>query len=140
MLLLRMTDAKPKVLMLDDERFLLEIYKVSFEKRGYDVALYGSAWDALNALRGGYEPDVILFDVTMPESDSGFQFIETVNQERLAKRALKIALTNEGREAAHKRLLELGADAHLIKAQFIPSEIVAEVNTMLSEKKGWRLG
>lgn len=126
--------------MLDDERFLLEIYKVSFEKRGYDVALYGGAWDALNALRDGYEPDVILFDVTMPESDSGFQFIETVNQERLARGALKIALTNEGREAAHKRLLELGADAHLIKAQFIPSEIVAQVNTMLNEKKGWRLG
>lgn len=126
---------KPKVLMLDDERFLLEIYKVAFEKRGYDVALYGSSWDALNALRAGYEPDVILFDVTMPESDSGFQFIETVKQEGLAKHALKIALTNEGREAAHARLLELGADAHLIKAQFIPSEIVIQVSAML-EKKG----
>lgn len=121
--------------MLDDERFLLEIYKVAFEKRGYEVALYSSSWDALNALRAGYDPDVILFDVTMPESDSGFQFIETVNAERLAKRALKIALTNEGREAAHARLLELGADAHLIKAQFIPSEIVAEVNAML-ERRG----
>lgn len=121
--------------MLDDERFLLEIYKVAFEKRGFDVALYSSAWDALNALRAGYEPDVILFDVTMPESDSGFQFIETVKAECLAKRALKIALTNEGREAAHARLLELGADAHLIKAQFIPSEIVAEVHAML-EKRG----
>ncbi len=129
-------EQKPTVLMLDDERFLLEIYKISFEKRGYDVVLYGSAWDALNALRGGYEPDVILFDVTMPESDSGFQFIETVNEERLARHALKIALTNEGREAAHKRLLELGADAHIIKAEFIPSEIVEKVNAMLHKKRG----
>lgn len=128
-------DEKPKVLMLDDERFLLEIYKIAFEKRGFDVVLYNSSWDALNALRAGYEPDVILFDVTMPESDSGFQFIETVNQEGLAKHALKIALTNEGREAAHARLLELGADAHLIKAQYIPSEIVVEVNAMLEKRR-----
>ncbi len=53
--------------MLDDEQFLLGIYKMSFEKRGYDVALYNTAWDALNALRGGYEPDVILFDVRQRE-------------------------------------------------------------------------
>lgn len=125
---------KPKVLMLDDERFLLEIYRLAFEKRGYEVTMFMTAWDALGALRGGYEPDVILFDVTIPESDSGFQFIETVTKERLAKRALKIALTNEGREAAHDRLLELGADAHLIKAQFIPSEIVAEVGAMLEKR------
>lgn len=125
---------KPKVLMLDDERFLLEIYKLAFEKRGYEVTMFTTVWDALGALRGGYEPDVILFDVTIPESDSGFQFIETVTKEKLATRALKVALTNEGREAARDRLLELGADAHLIKAQFIPSEIVAEVGAMLQKR------
>lgn len=129
-----MTDTKPKVLMLDDEKFLLEIYKIAFEKRGFEVATYYDVLSAVGVLRAGFEPDVILFDVTMPESDSGFQFIEAVKQEKLARHALKIALTNEGREAAHTRLLELGADAHLIKAEFIPSEIVEEVNKMLKKK------
>ena len=130
-----MTDEKPKALMLDDEKFLLEMYKLSFEKHGYEVATYFDAERALGLLRTGYEPDVILFDVTIPESDSGYQFIEAVNREKLAKRSLKIALTNEGREGAKARLTELGADAHLLKAQFIPSEIVEEVNKMLAERR-----
>ncbi len=130
-----MSDAMPKVLMLDDEKFLLEMYKLSFEKRGYEVATYYDVSSALGALRGGWMPDVILFDVTLPESDSGYQFIEAVNAERLARGALKIALTNEGREAAKQRLRELGADAHLIKAQYIPSEIVEEVGKLLDERR-----
>ena len=128
-------EQKPKVLMLDDEKFLLEMYKLAFEKRGYEVATYYDAGRALGLLRTGYDPDVILFDVTIPESDSGYQFIEAVNREKLAKRSLKIALTNEGREGAKARLTELGADAHLLKAQFIPSEIVEEVNKMLGERR-----
>ncbi len=131
-----MTDEKPKVLMLDDEKFLLEMYKLSFEKRGYEVATYYDVPRALDLLRSGnYEPDVILFDITIPESGSGYEFIETVKREKLAKRSLKIALTNEGREGAKQRLTELGADAHLLKAQFIPSEIVEEVNKMLAERR-----
>lgn len=126
---------KPKVLMLDDEAFLLEMYKLAFEKRGYDVATYYKADNALDLLRAGaYEPDVILFDVTMPDSRSGYEFVEAVTKEGLAKRAIKVALTNEGRDGAKERLAELGMDAYLQKAQYIPSEIVAEVGKMLAQR------
>jgi CheY-like chemotaxis protein len=125
-------ESKPKVLMLGDEKFLLELYKVSFEKHGFEVATYYDADSALRLLRGGYEPDVILFDVTMPDSRSGYEFIEAVHSERLAQKAIKVALTNEGRDAAKVRLAELGMDAYLQKAQYIPSEIVAEVTKMLA--------
>jgi CheY-like chemotaxis protein len=129
------SDHKPKVLMLDDEAFLLEMYKLSFEKHGYEVATYYKADNVLDLLRtGAYEPDVILFDVTMPDSRSGYEFIEAVNKEGLAKRAIKIALTNEGREGAKQRLLELGMDAYMQKAQYIPSEIVAAVSELLAKR------
>ena len=124
-----------KVLMLDDEKFLLDIYKISFEKKGYEVFACLSADDALSALRGGYEPDVILFDITMPDSKSGYEFLETVQKEKLAKHSLKIALTNEGQDGERARIAELGADAHLMKAKFIPSEIVTAVTEMLSTKR-----
>ena len=129
------SEHKPKVLMLDDEKFLLDIYRLSFEKHGYEVATTYSADNALDLLKSDYEPDVILFDVTMPDSRSGYEFIEAVKAGKLAKHALKVALTNEGRDAAKARLLELGMDAYLQKAQFIPSEIVAEVNKLLQEKR-----
>ena len=126
---------KTKVLMLDDEKFLLEIYKITFEKSGYDVCAFYDVDRALEALRNGYDPDVILFDITMPDSRSGYEFIETVQNERLGNHSLKIALTNEGQEGAIKRIGELGTDAHLLKAKFIPSEIVTTVSEMLNSKK-----
>ena len=124
-----------KVLLLDDEKFLLDIYTLSFKKHGYEVSAFHDADDALHALRHGYAPDVMLFDITMPNSKSGYEFIETVNTEKLSSHSLKIALTNQGREGEMERLDELGADAHLLKANFIPSEIVAKVTEMLSAKE-----
>ncbi len=130
------TEHKTKVLMLDDEKFLLEIYKVTFEKNGYEIATYYDADTALGVLRGGYDPDVILFDVTMPDSKSGYEFIETVKSEGLSKRSLKFVLTNEGQDAEIKRLLELGADGHFLKAKYIPSELVAAITEMLKKRQG----
>jgi len=129
------SDRKTKVLLLDDEKFLVEIYKIKFEKSGYEVSTYYDVDNALQALRKGYEPDVILFDVTMPDSRSGYEFIETVQKEKLAKHCLKVALTNEGQDGEIARLVELGADAHLLKTNFIPSEIVTTVTEMLKTRK-----
>lgn len=121
--------------MLDDEKFLLYLYKVSFEKNGYEVATYHDVDAALQALREGYVPDVILFDITMPDSKSGYEFIEAVTAEKLAKHSLKVALTNEGQDGPMKRMAELGTDAHLLKAKYTPSEIVNAVTAMVHAKK-----
>ena len=48
------SDRKTKVLLLDDEKFLVEIYKIKFEKSGYEVSTYYDVDDALKALRKGY--------------------------------------------------------------------------------------
>ena len=128
------TDHKTHVMMLDDERFLLELYKASFQKHGYEVSTYYNAEDALRVLREGAQPDVILFDITLPDSRSGYEFIEVVQREKLAPSAVKIALTNEGQDAEIQRIAELGADGHLLKANYIPSEIVAKVAEMLAAR------
>ena len=128
-------EPKTKILLLDDEKFLLFMYKMKFEKAGYEVAAYDDADSALSALREGYDPDVILFDITMPNSRSGYEFIETVRKERLARHSLKIALTNEGQDAEKSRLAELGTNAHLLKSNYIPSEIVTTVTSMVQERR-----
>lgn len=128
-------DAKPKVFLLDDEAMLAQMYKQAFERGGYEVAMYFDAWEALRVLRtGDYVPDAILFDITMPGDKSGFEFIELVHEEKLAKRALKIALTSEGRAAVKERLQEIGISAFLHKPEFIPSEIVKIVTDLLSKR------
>lgn len=127
-------EQKTKVLMLDDEKLLLDLYTIAFQKGGYEVSTYYDVDDALLALREGNNPDVILFDITMPDSRSGYEFIETVKKEGLAKQSLKIALTNAGQEGEIGRIAELGTDAHLLKSNFIPSEIVTTVTEMLKDR------
>jgi len=124
-----------KVMLLDDERFLLGIYKISFERRGFEAVTFSDPDGALDALRQGYQPDVILFDITLPQGRSGYEFIETVKRESLAKHALKIVLSNEGRDGARMRLEELGADEHLLKAQYVPAELVQKVQELLAKKR-----
>lgn len=123
-----------KVLLLDDEKLLLLMYKTKFEKSGYEVQDFTDADAALSALRRGYEPDVILFDITMPDSRSGYEFVEALHQEGLAKRALKIALTNEGQDAEIGRVMELGADDHWLKASFTPLQIVEKVTAARAKR------
>jgi CheY-like chemotaxis protein len=124
-----------KVLMLDDEEFLMNIYKSYFEKSGYEVTTYHDVDDALNALRSGFDPDVMLFDINMPDSRSGYEFIEAVNRDKLGKHALKVALTNVGEDGALERIAELGTNAHLLKAKFLPSELVMKVDDMLKARE-----
>ena len=126
---------KTKVMMLDDERFLLEVYKSKFEKEGFEVSTYMRVDDALKALREGVTPDIILFDITIPDSGSGYEFIEAVHTEKLAPKALKIALTNEGREGARERMAEFGTDEHLLKVEYLPAELVTKVSELFKAKQ-----
>ena len=122
-----------KVLMVDDEKFLLEMYSIKFLKSGFDLVISTSSFDALQKLKNGYTPDVILFDINMPEN-SGYEFLEALSHLPIYKTCVKIALTNESQPGGINRTAELGADGYLLKANFTPGEIVNFVNTMLQKK------
>lgn len=126
--------AKAKVLMVDDDKFLADMYAMKFTQQGYEVQSYLAACDALAALRGGYEPDVVLFDLIMPECD-GFSFLDSIHNEKLAPGAVKIALTNQSSDAEAARAKDLGADAFLIKATLLPSEVVNRVGEELEKHR-----
>src|SRR3989344_7031245 len=74
------------VLLLDDDKFLLDMYGMKFGREGFVVQTCFSTHDALNVLRQGFVPDVILFDLVMPGED-GFAFLQTLRKERLPRPA-----------------------------------------------------
>lgn len=130
-----MTDeiSKSKVLLLDDDKFLLDMYAMKFVQLGFDVHACLSVKSALDLLRGGFVPDALLFDIIMPEQD-GFSFLQALRDEKLAQNSLRIALTNQSDEAEKKHAQELGADLFLIKATMIPSEVVNMVKEQLATR------
>lgn len=124
---------KPAVMLVDDDKFLLDMYSLKFSQAGFTVHPCFSTHEALTTLRGGVSPLVVLFDITMPGED-GFALLETVKKENLAPKAKMIALTNQGSDGDKKRAEELGANRYVIKATMIPSEVVKMVKEELGLK------
>lgn len=122
------------ILLVDDDKFLLDMYSMKFVQEGYSVQACLSGRDALASLKSGFAPDAVLFDLTMPECN-GFEFLQALSTEKLAPNAVKIALTNQSTDAEKQKALELGADQFLVKATLIPSEVVNTVNAALSARK-----
>lgn len=125
---------KTNILLVDDDKFLLDMYSMKFVQQGFNVEAYLSANDALDALRHGYKADAIVFDLVMPERD-GFSFLQVLREEHLGEGAKKIALTNQSTDAERAKALELGADDFMVKATMVPSEIVSTVAAALGQKK-----
>ncbi len=126
-------EERMKVLLVDDEKLLLDLYRKKFEEGGYYVYTCSEADDALKVLRYGYKPNVILFDISMPGM-SGYEFLQAVRKEQLGGEPhIAIALTNQAHDAEKKYTSELGADAHILKSSYIPAEIVAKVGELLKK-------
>ena len=123
---------KPTVLIIDDDNFLLDMYALKFSQNGFAVVAETSAGGALERIRDGLKPDVILTDVLMPGMD-GFTFLKHIQDERLADQAKVIVLSNKGEKHDIDQGVSLGADGYIIKASMIPSEIVDKVRSIMGK-------
>jgi len=121
-----MENQKPKVMIVDDDKFLLNMYSIKFSKNNFDVNSAVSGDEILTKIRGGYTPDIILLDIIMPGMD-GFEILDCLKKEKLATKALVVMLTNQGQLSDIEKAKSYGINGYIIKATTIPSEVVSEV-------------
>lgn len=116
-----------RVYLVDDDKFLLDLYSVKFKNAGHEVSVFGSGEDLLTALRKSdiVVPDAILLDLIMP-GIGGFGALESIQNDHLAKGAKIIILSNQGKDSDIEKAKQLSADGYIIKASAIPSEVLAE--------------
>jgi len=116
-----------RVYLVDDDRFLLDLYAVKFKNAGHEVTVFGSGGDLLVALRKGdaKAPDAILLDIIMP-GVGGFETLEAIRKEGLAKGTKIIILSNQGQDSDIEKAKQFAVDGYIIKASAIPSEVFAE--------------
>ncbi len=124
-------ESQPKIFLIDDDRFLLDMYSLKFKKSSLDIATSGSSLAALEKLRGGETYDILLLDIIMPGMD-GMEFLKTIRAEKLLPKATVIMLTNQADDV--ERAKALGVDGYIIKATTIPSEVVDKVLKIYQEK------
>ncbi len=129
-----MSNNIPQVLIVDDDKFLLNMYSIKFTKSGFEVSAVTSGQEALNKIKGGYNPDVVLLDVVMPVMD-GFEILATIRKENLVPTASVIMLTNQGQLSDIEKAKSYNVAGYIIKATTIPSEVVEEVTRIYNLNK-----
>ncbi len=116
---------KYTVLLVDDDKFLLDMYRKKFEQNGAEVDVALGSEEALGKLRNGAMPDILILDIIMPAMD-GLELLETVRKENLAAKSTVIMLTNESDKEKIEKAKSLGIKGYIVKATSIPSEVVEE--------------
>ncbi|HEY9480669.1 MAG TPA: response regulator [Candidatus Paceibacterota bacterium] len=124
-----------KVFIVDDDKFLLGMYSLKFSNNGYDVETTVGSLPALEKLRAGAKPDIVLLDIIMPYM-TGLELLKTIRDEKLAPGAIMVMLTNQSQSSDIEEAKALGVDGYIIKAATIPSEVLREVEKIYAAKKG----
>ncbi len=113
------------ILVVEDEKAILDILKFNLEKEGYKVAVAMDGEDAVTMARQ-VNPDLILLDLMLPKLD-GFEVCKSV---RSWSDAPIIMLTAKGEETDKIKGLELGADDYITKP-FSMRELSARIKANL---------
>ena len=121
-----------KLLLVDDDHFLLNMYSGKFQKSGFEVTTASESKEALAKLRDGFIPDIIILDIIMPGMD-GLELLETIRKEKLAPDSVIVMLTNQGDEI--ERAKKYGIQGYIVKATTVPSGVVEEVTNILKKNK-----
>ncbi len=127
------TSGKKTIMLVDDDKFLLDMYAIKFGQSGFNVIASLGSDDALAKLREGAKPDLLLFDIAMPGID-GMEFLEIVQKENLAPQALKIALSNQNEPSDMEKCKSLGCDDYFIKATMTPLELITKVMATMKSR------
>ena len=121
-----------RIYLVDDDRFLLDMYAIKFKNAGHEVTAFQGAEDALAALRKDPAPDAMLLDVVMPGM-TGFEMLETIRRENLASTTKFIVHSNQGQDSDIDKAKELKASGYIIKASAIPSEVYAQTLAIIEK-------
>lgn len=117
------------ILIVEDDRFIGEMYVRSLKKAGYDVDWMIDGNDGLIAARNR-QYDLILLDVMLPER-RGTEILEALRgTEDLIPHSKVIILTNFEQDEESRMAMEARADAYLIKAEITPSKLISVIEQL----------
>lgn len=121
-----------KVMIVEDDFFVSDIYETKFKHEGCDVVAVGDGAKAIAKLREGFVPDVILLDLIMPNMDGREFLSEVKNFPNLAAVPI-LVLSNLSQEEDVNESLALGAKDYIIKSHLTPTEVFQRVGDFLQD-------
>ncbi len=115
-----------KILIVEDDQYIRDIYKSTLEEAGFNVTTAVDGEEGLlKAKQGGY--DLVLLDMMMPKVD-GIQFLTSLKEDPpKTHNGDTILLTNLTQDPVIKQGMDLGAKSYISKADVNPAEFLEKV-------------
>ena len=118
-----------KVLIVEDDMALFNMYSVELKIKGYDVLNVNDGIQAMPKAKE-YKPDIILLDIMLPGMN-GLNILTEVKSDPQTSEIPVIMLTNYGSEDNVKKALESGAADYIMKYKILPSELSDKIEVVL---------
>jgi DNA-binding response OmpR family regulator len=126
------TDATPRILLIEDDRYQRRANEAVLRKRGFDVRTAADGQEGLDAaLRD--PPDIILLDLILPKLN-GLGVLKKLKQSDTTRDVPVIVFSNLGQESDIRQATEGGAVGYLIKSDMTLAEFVAHVEAALAAR------
>ncbi|OGG15738.1 hypothetical protein A3D77_01795 [Candidatus Gottesmanbacteria bacterium RIFCSPHIGHO2_02_FULL_39_11] len=121
-----------KILVVEDELYLRELYVEILKEEGFDVADAADGQKAYEEIgKGGF--DLILLDIMLPKMD-GLTILKMIRENPpVNPNKAIVMLTNLGHDSSISEAISLGARGYMIKSDYTPEELIKEVRHYLTE-------
>lgn len=119
-----------KILIVEDDQAILEMYQIKLESEGYKVSTASNGQLGLEAAQK-IKPDVILLDLMMPEM-TGDEMLKKLRSTDWGKKMSVVILTNMGEAEMTESVFEMGIEGFLVKAQYTPTQVIEKLKEILT--------
>lgn len=123
--------APVSLLVVEDDKFYANIYRVKFAKEGFDTRLATDGDEALKMAREK-KPDLILLDLIIPRKD-GFETLKEIKADPKLKDIRVVIFSNLSQDEDVKRVMDAGAHDYIVKANISLQDMVSRVKGYLAE-------
>jgi len=122
-----------KILIVEDEKILAEMYRDKFTEAGFEVSVTFEAKDGLK-LAKKEKPDLIVLDILLPR-ENGIYFLTELRNDSEISSIPVVVFSNFDDPETKRTALRLGVKDYLIKTNYTPQEIINEVKNYLAESQ-----
>lgn len=124
--------AGKKLLIIEDEQDIRELYAEILREEGYEVS---EAWNGEVGLREALSGkfDIVLLDIMLPKID-GLHILKEIKKKPELAKIPVVLLTNLGADAVIKEAFALGAESYVIKSEYTPDQVVNEVKKVFGNE------
>lgn len=123
-------ERKKKILIIEDNADIIELYRIYFEQAGFQVLIGVDGLQGIVALLD-QKPDIILLDIMMPQMN-GFEVLEAIKFQSSIETPI-VVCSNLSQESDKQKALEMGVKAYITKSDYEVPEIVKKTQEILIE-------